>query len=339
MLKFTKYNGILFVGDPHLWSEGPGKRLDSDIFTQIVLNKINQAVDIALRDNLYLIFLGDLFHMHTENNIDMLTKLTRILKKFPEPCATIEGNHEKSKTKLSDDVALTLLREAGTIYTLEKSEIWAKFEFNNSTTVYLGGSPYGDPLPTQVLLPKNELNKDTPIIWLSHHNLDFGETYPGVIPVKEIKGVKMLVNGHIHKTKKPLKLGGMTAHNPGNITRLSTDCKEHIPSVWKWTPKQGYDLEPIDLIFEKHVFNLIGKQIEVPTTPAIIADEVTPQQTSNFVIKMQQQANEFDPSRTDDGVYLKENIRALAKAMNLDESFTNDMIDIADETISDTKSN
>lgn len=333
MHTFKNYNGLLFVGDPHLWSKAPGKRLDGQTFTQVVLNKIEQSVDIAIKNKLYLIFLGDLFHVHNENNIDMLTKLCRILKKLPEPCATVEGNHEKSQTKLSDDVALSLLREAGVIYTMEKSHIWGMFEFNDGKKAYVGATPYGEKLPTQATVPEQEPNKDTPLIWLSHHDLDFGETYPGAIPIKEIKGVSMLVNGHIHKTKKSLTFGKMRAHNPGNITRLSTDTKDHIPSVWKWTPSQDFELEPIDLIFEKHVFDLVGKQIEVDFNPVLVAEAVTPQQTSKFVEKMQQHAQEQDQKITDDGAYLKENIKALGKAMNLDMDFVNEIIGIADQTL------
>lgn len=334
MLNFKKYNGLLFVGDPHLWSSAPGKRLDQKTFTSTILYKIEQAVDIAIKENLYLIFLGDLFHVSDECNIDMLTKLMRILRKLPEPCATVEGNHEKSQLKLSDDVALSLFRESGVINTIEKSALWAKFSFNDGTEAYIGATPHGEKLPTEVNLPSRENDTNIPIIWLSHHDLDFGDTYPGAVPIKEIKGVNMLVNGHIHKTKKPMRYGKMMAHNPGNITRLSTDCKDHVPSVWKWTASQGFDLEPIDLIFEKNIFNLVGKQIEVQIVdPVTIVEEVTPQQTSRFVEKMQQFHEEHEPSKTNDGVYLKENIKALAKALQLDDEFTNDIIAIADESI------
>lgn len=333
MRKFKGYDGLLFIGDPHLWSKGPGKRLDRDIFASVVLNKMQQIVDIAIKHNLYPIILGDLFHTHHENDIDMLTKLARILKKLKEPCATIEGNHEKSQTKLSDCVAVSLLREAGVLYTLEKSEIWAKFTFNDGKECYVGSTPYGDKIPTEVNLPKNEKNPDTPIIWLTHHDLDFGDSYPGVIPVKEIKGVNMLVNGHIHKTKKHMKVGKMMAHNPGNITRLSTDCKDHVPSVWQWKPEQNFELEPIVLVFEKHVFDLIGKQIKATESPTMVTEEITPQQSSKFVEKMHEHMKERDPLKTDDGVYVKENIKALAKAMNLDNEFMKDIISIADETL------
>lgn len=333
MLNFKGYDGLLFVGDPHLWSKGPGKRLDRDIFKKVSLNKLEQAVDIAIKNNLYLIILGDLFHVDNENDIDLLTKLARILKKGKEPFATIEGNHEKSQTKLSDDVATSLLREAGAIYTLEENKIWAKFTFKNGQECYVGSTPYGDKIPNVVKLPAKEKNQDTPIIWLTHHDLDFGDSYPGVIPVEEIKGVSMLVNGHIHKTKPSMKIGNMKAHNPGNIMRLSTDCKDHIPSVWKWIPEQDFELEPIDLVFEKNVFDLVGKQIEATELPINVAETITPQQSSKFVEKMQESMREKDPSKTDDGVYVQENIRSLGLAMNLDKEFVEEMLSIAKDTI------
>ena len=58
MKTFKKYNGLLFVGDPHLWSLSPGTRIDVDMsFAEVVLDKINQAIDIALEHNLFLVFL------------------------------------------------------------------------------------------------------------------------------------------------------------------------------------------------------------------------------------------------------------------------------------------
>jgi DNA repair exonuclease SbcCD nuclease subunit len=335
MHKFKGYSGILFVGDPHIWSKKPGKRIDLD-FTATVLDKINQAVDISIKENLYLIILGDLFHVDNENNIEMLTKLVRILKKLPEPCASVEGNHEKSQLNLSDDVAMTLLRESGVVYTLEKNGIEIQMTIGDKSVV-IGSTPYGSKIPEEVTVPSKFADQNPFIIWLTHENLDFGESYPGVIPIKEIQGVSMLVNGHIHKTKKPKKVGGMVAHNPGNITRLSTDCVDHVPAVWKWTPEQGQDLEPISLNFHKEVFSMIGKQIEVDVAPSMVTEELSPKQTSVFVEKMERQLLE-DQDKTDDGEYLKQSIRALALAMQIDSEMTEELMLIAEETLKEENS-
>lgn len=337
MLEFKNYNGLLFVGDPHLWSLKPDRRLDAN-FAETILKKIENAVEIANEKNLYLIFLGDLFHKQEESNIEMLTKLSRILRKLKDTPATVEGNHEKSQTKLSDDVALSLLRENHTIYTMEDNSLWAKFYFNDGTKCYVGGTPYGEKIPKEVVLPKKE-TEDVPVIWLTHHNLDFGESYPGVIKVEEIKGVSMLVNGHIHKTKKPLTVGKMRAHNPGNITRLSKDCADHIPAVWEWNSALGWELEPHTVHFHKVVFDLRDSQIEVEVLPEKVAAELTPQQTSHFVDKMNEFSMNYDPTKTDDGTIIKENITALVQAMNLDKEFLNEMINIAEETINNEQHN
>lgn len=328
LLEINNYKGILFIGDPHLWSKCPGKRIDKD-FTSTVLDKINQAIDIAIRENLYVIILGDLFHTDYENNIEMLTKLVRILKKLPLPCSSIEGNHEKSQLKLSDDVAMSLLREANVVYTLEENDFAIKMNIEEFT-VWIGSTPYGSKIPENVTI-KNNLKKDF-VIWLTHENLDFGESYPGVIQIKEIKGCNMLVNGHIHKTKKSKLVGKMLAHNPGNITRLSTDCCDHIPSVWKWIPNQGQEIEPIPLNFNKEVFNLVGKQIEIEIAPSLVTEELTTKQTSKFVEKMEQQLLE-EQHKTDDGEHIKNSIKALALAMQLESDFTNDLIEMVEETL------
>lgn len=335
MLNFKKYNGLLFIGDPHLrylpQNIKAGKRIDN--FTETVLDKINQAIEIALKENLYVLFLGDLFHEKDENNIDMITKLIRILKKLPEPCATVGGNHEKSQLTLSDDVALMMLAEAEVIRVINKNTLWGKFSFNDGSQAYVGGTPYGMKIPDMVKLPTAESNLDTPIIWLSHHDLDFGETYPGAVPIKEIKGVSMLVNGHIHKTKKSMKFGSMMAHNPGNIIRLSVDVKDHVPSVWKWVPEQKQELEPIVLRYNKEIFNMIGRQIEVEEYKPQVEEEITPQQISMFVDKMTQTSLRADPARSADGEVLKDKIKDMGLVLTTPKDIVDEIMELADETI------
>lgn len=241
----------------------------------------------------------------------------------------MEGNHEKSQVSLSDDVAMSLLREAGVIHTLEKNGLHIELPIGEKT-ILIGSTPYGSDIPESVTHPAKYVEPF--VIWLTHHNLDFGESYPGVVPVTEVKGVSMLVNGHIHKTKKPKKIGGMVAHNPGNITRLSTDCSDHVPAVWKWVPEQGQELEPIALKFHAEVFSLVGKQIEVDVAPTLVKEDMTPKETSQFVEKMEQQLLS-EQDKTDDGEHIKQSIKALAMAMQLDSDFVKDIIDIAEETL------
>lgn len=334
MNEIKNATGLLFVGDPHIWSKGPGKRLDKDVFADVVLGKIRQAVNIAVEKNLYLVFLGDLFHVHTENNIELLTKLTRELKKLPFGCLTIEGNHEKSQTKLSDDVALSLLKEAGVISVIEKNGLWGKFKTPSGESFLLGGTPYGSEIPNELSIQKKWgwESGEGKVIWLTHHNLDFGDSYPGVEKLKEIVGVDVLVNGHIHSTKPGMILGNMRAYNPGNITRLSVDCEGHIPRVWHWEPSFDKEIQPIDLKVSKNVFDLTGRQILVDDVKPEVPEHIEEEDKGMFVERMVEQAKQ-DPLKTDDGVYLKDNIKALVSAMDLSDSFLREMLEMVDVSL------
>ena len=81
MIELKNYNGLLFVGDPHITIKHKRMRLDENI-CDTILNKIEQAVDIANKENLYLVFLGDLFDDSKEQDYNMMTKLIRILNQL-----------------------------------------------------------------------------------------------------------------------------------------------------------------------------------------------------------------------------------------------------------------
>lgn len=323
------YDGFLFVGDPHLWSRKPGKRLDTD-FTAVVLDKIDQSIKIAKKENLYLVFLGDLFDDDDERDIGMLTKLTRLLNQHNEAYATVEGNHERKQVSISDDVALALMAEAGTIHVMTKNDWWGHMKIGDKH-VLLGSTPNSSKIPREVTIPKEYEGKDVFAIWLTHHNLAFGETYPGVEDVHEIKGVDVLINGHIHQTKKPIIKGMMKAFNPGNITRLSKDCADHIPAVWKWVPSQGRDIEPIPLEYKKSVF-MVEDQIKVDVVVPEISPDMTPQQKLLFVEGLEEQLNQ-DHVKTDDGEELKIQINAMAKALNSSDEDTSYLLSLAEEAV------
>jgi len=329
MKNFQGYGGFCFVGDPHVWSKNPGTRIDKN-YKNVCLDKINQAVNIALEKNLYLIFLGDLFHSDKENDIDLITKLTRILKRLRHPPLTVEGNHEKSQTRISDDVALCLMKEAETIYVAEKSGIWGVFNICGES-ILIGSTPYGETIPQEVKKP-DKLNGSF-VFWLTHHDLDFGDTYPGVVPIHEIKNVNILINGHIHKTKPQRKVGNMLAFNPGNIMRLSKDCREHIPSVWLWTPEFKDDLVQHTLTYEKNVFKEDVQEVQLSDSDLLLGDTISEYQTSRFVQEMEKSTLLTDHNKTDDGAYIKASIISLCKALEVGNEFTNNLLEIAQEVI------
>lgn len=328
MKKIKGAKGILFIGDPHLWSKSPSRRLDSH-FATTVLDKLEQSIDIANSENLVPVILGDLFHSDEESDIEMLTKLIRVLSKSKHKCASVEGNHEKKQTKLHDGSALSLLRDAKIIDVYESNGFASLLDIDGFK-VLVGSTPYGGKIPTEISAPKNE-NVDY-VIWLTHANLDFGDTYPGVQKIHEIKGVNMLVNGHIHKTRPSIKVGNMIAYNPGNITRLSVDCIDHKPNVWKWVPERKDLITPITLKFNPEIFDVNQHMLNYEAKAPEEIESVTPAHVSQFVHHMQKQVLD-GVDLSDDGGYLKESINALAKAMELDDEIKNDIHSLVEEVL------
>src|SRR3546814_7832118 len=111
---------------------------------------------------------------------------------------------------------------------------------------------------TDTLFPYTTLFRS--IVWLTHEDLAFDGSYPGAKELYEVPGVSLVVNGHMHLTKKPRNVGGTMWFNPGNITRVAVDAKDHVPAVWKFDPVNG--IERIELTHEKDIFDLTGRLID-----------------------------------------------------------------------------
>lgn len=233
--------GLLFIGDPHLWSQKPGRRRDAS-FRETVLGKLRYAAELSNRLGLWPVFLGDLFHAPKDNDTAMLVDLVQVLQSFQRRPVTLEGNHDKNEVTLSDRNPLTLLEVAGQIEVIQRAGPWAILpltaEDGRVHPVAIGGTPYGQPLPAsfeQAFGFARPAEVGT-ALWLTHEDLAFEGAYPGALPLQAIGGVEMVVNGHMHGTKLPRQVEGTTYYNPGNITRLSVDMAEHVPAVWEWSP-------------------------------------------------------------------------------------------------------
>lgn len=341
LLNFETFDGLLFVGDPHITTYKPGLRMDKN-FLETSLNKLEQAVEIAKSNNLFMIILGDLFDDDKETDPLMLTKIIKILKKLPTPALSIVGNHEKTQLNLTDDTFLAALREAGVLYTLEGNSFWGRFKFNNDF-VYLGGTAYGKQIPNNLndLFDFDKFEVGSYTMWLTHHDLAIGTFYPGCITPYEIIGCDMVINGHDHTTKEPFKIGQTTYYNPGNILRMTVDKKEHIPQVWKWTPQNKNTLFPIPLKFEKDIFNLIGRQITVKTEEKQINKKIQDNESKflNLLVEQEKEKNNNinEQSLTTDATFLEKSIISLAQALNTDKTNETEILNLAKECANELK--
>lgn len=234
------YNGLLFIGDPHLASRVPGFRKDD--YTQAILNKIDFALKYGAENRLLPIMLGDLFHRPRDNSNSLLTKLIRLLE--GHFVLGITGNHDTTEKHLQDDDSLSIIMSTGRLHLIDQLGPW-KGKVNN-VPIFIGGTPWSDRLPEKFEAPENQM-----VIWITHHNIGFTDDIEGWLKPVEIPGIHIIVNGHLHRPS-PDKVCGMTTWiNPGSIARVSrTDAiKDFVPSAHRFIPseKGKWGMEPIPL--------------------------------------------------------------------------------------------
>lgn len=297
------FDGILFIGDPHVSSRRPGRRKDD--YLSSVLNKLREAAAVCREQRLLPVILGDLFNRNDDNDLRMLNRLVAVLKEYPVAPFVLEGNHDKEQTTLSEADALTLLASTGVVRLLNKAGLEIEVPIAEQGVCRLIAFPYGSPLPDAV-----ERRGDWTIA-VTHHDLAFGSSYPGAQPLKPIENVDLVVNGHMHDTKAAQQHGNTWWHNPGNIEPLSVDLANHVPRVWRWCPSQGvskHALAPIELTHGTDLFDLTGIQVAAASAEESVA-ALAPQK-SEFAALLEEEAA-LQAQRTEDGSIFLEDLKAL----------------------------
>lgn len=292
-------SGFLFIGDPHISSITPGRRMDA-CFADTVLDKIDQARVIAKERNLQAVFTGDLFDRAKDSQLRMLHLLVKLLFAFDYTPICLVGNHDRAETTQLEGTAMGLVAATGAL-TLLTGEAPMPVDMTTGE-VLLWGVPHGMPLPTELPPhPSSALN-----VMVTHHDLAFERAYPGAIAPPEIKNVPIAVNGHMHLARPPVTKGETVWHNPGNITRMSLDCKDQIPRVWAWYPEAPQVLEPVDLRYQPDILNMVGRQVD--------AQEGTGQpgegSHSEFASLLREE-NRMESGRTDDAALLREDLAEI----------------------------
>lgn len=279
----TNFKGLLIVGDPHTRSKPIGKRKKT--YTAESLDKLTQIKDIANSNEYLTLILGDFFQDNGENNIPLLNKLFKLLKQFKHTPICLEGNHDKLGISIDDEDTLNLFKTAGLLTVVDTTQAMQVVVRDFNYKIYF--VPNGHPLPFEGCsdFPSSTETEDTVTsdvkksIMITHHDLAMGSSYPGAIQIKEIKDIDYVINGHMHDTKNVVECGKTLYHNPGNIEPLSIDLKNHIPRVWLFDgtyldPKTGV-LKPIDLTYNKDMFDLTGLRVAASSAETGVADLVS----------------------------------------------------------------
>lgn len=210
------YNGLLFIGDPHLSSRVPGFRKDN--YPEVVLNKLIWILDYAQANRLLPVILGDLFHWPRDNANWLVVRLMDIIGR--KNVLGIVGNHDTTMHILQEDDTLAIIEAAGSIELLDRSGPWTGTIGGRS--VLIGGSTWSSRLPRSVDHAQHKISDDTFVVWLTHHNVAFTDHDSSAwYRPHEIPGVDLVINGHIHTPCEGVQVGCTTWLNPGNIARVT----------------------------------------------------------------------------------------------------------------------
>jgi hypothetical protein len=289
--------GLLLIGDPHVSSRRPGRRKDPE-WPSPILRKLERCVAIANERNLLPVFLGDLFEHPVERDVALKARLIRILKQFRlRPLANV-GNHDIAHTTLSDGDSLAVLGLADVIDIAALSGPACEVQIG-ARRIGIGLTPFGQDIPDDV---GGAFGEADAVLWLTHHDIAFDAAYPGAVPPFAISGCDLVVNGHVHATKEPIRVGSTLWTNPGNINRRSVDLIGQTPCAWIMAADGR--LQPKALPHEQDVFDLTGRIVQ-PASGRDLANDVE----SAFVSLLQAEAS-TELSRSGDGGLLAEEIEA-----------------------------
>jgi predicted phosphodiesterase len=288
--KPTDYRGLLVIGDPHIEGRVPGFRKDD--YPRTVLEKLRWCLAEARRQKLLPVLLGDLFQLPRDNPNWLIVELLGL---FDSEIVGIYGNHDVHENSIGENDSLSILAEAGRIQLLDEQNPYRAIM--GGRAVFIGGTPWGQQLPTAIDIQSNLPENETPlVIWICHHDLIVpGYEESGKIELDTDLKIDLIINGHIHRRLQAVESGRTVVLTPGNITRRkrSDATREHVPSVMK---------VEIDSAGWKYEY------IEVPHRPfdevfyEAITDAPLDEQQSNFVAGLA----ELQARRTETGAGLSE---------------------------------
>lgn len=304
-----KARGVAFIGDVHLTSKRPGRRNDED-FAATVMRKVQFCLDFAAANGLIPVFLGDLLDNPIEEDEALKGRLMGALLRHPNPVFSNIGNHEKAGSQLAESDSLSLLHTSGALRLLPEGGAAVIIECGE-LKIGLGFTPHGKQIPDNVDgLFGQEVNT---VFWVTHHDLAFDGQFPGTLPLKEIPGCSMVINGHLHMTKPPVQMGGTTWFNPGSLTRMKVDEAAHQPAIWHLGIDTNYELVSTLVPIKHDVFDLTGRLI-APAQEIVASDAV---ETSEFAAALADDG--FDPIATDQGEILREAIIARFESTDVEQ--------------------
>lgn len=315
---FTKYegaSGFLYIGDPHLMSKSPNRRLEEDHeIIHVTTDKLAQSIEKANELNAIAVITGDLFTYAKDSRALLMTLAMRALKKAKHPVLCLPGNHDILANEVTDDTALAAIAESGLLTLFpEACGPVGTFVFGDKV-VGLGGVVHSQivdgvmcsqPIPEDVTDWFEAVDE---VVLITHHDIAFDGAYPGSLDVYPVNGCKLIINGHMHSTKVPLRAGDTWWVNIGNIFRQTIADAKHVPSVWFWKP--GMDVpEQHKLRYVVEVFDWTGKLGKAAAGGSLIpemGDDDEDKASYSFVTELSAAIGSEMPKSHDAGILLED---------------------------------
>lgn len=323
-------DGLLIVGDPHVSSRRPGRRVEKN-WPEPILTKLQKCVEICNEQNLVMILLGDLFDTCFEPDEGLKTRLARILQDLNVVAISNTGNHDvknitlpgqpSTVMALSDGDSLAYIGTTNVVDVVAKSGPVCEFILGEKR-LGIGMTPYGQEIPRDVtgLFPQADA-----VAWFTHHDIAFENPYPGAIEPFEIAGCKLAINGHVHATKPLVRAGSTQWINPGNINRQSMDLIDHVPSAW--ILRGDGQMEPVVLPHERGAFDLTGTFVTAVTEKELVRDV-----DSAFVTLLRAETTS-EMAISADGSLLAEDIEAKFESDGTDSHVRNIILSLLSDAV------
>ena len=298
-----QFNGLLFIGDPHLEARVPGFRRDD--YPQVALEKFRWSLRYAYDQGLQPILLGDLFQLPQDNPNWLMTE---IIEAIQEPLPAIYGNHDVRENSLKPNDSINILFSSGRLRMLSANHPWIGNIAGRKTIV--GGTVWGDKLPKEVA---DDWSEAAIVVWVTHHDILIpGYEEAGRLHTRELRGIDLIVNGHVHRRLPIVSKGATHWVTAGNITRRSRSdaSRSHVPAVVRLDP-----IETVTAEKSSDPFEFVARRgdawrltwVEVPHRPfdEVFHPEMEASETeSTFASAFIADLRELTARRTDTGAGL-----------------------------------
>lgn len=270
---------ILVIGDVHLVSHGRSPGYRTETYTEDVLRKLEETVQIAKEQEAsHVLFLGDIWDdkRPDRTSFRVVKEVQRILKSYEVPVSILPGNHDLQNGTLESlpKQPISMLEELANVSLLQ----WDKLSLDSNAALY---PVPGVPLSRDVVDGREEwLDKfvtggqETRRIIVAHQlivpNLDSvppaaRRSFYSAPEIALHTDAHMVLYGDVHSNHGFHKHKGQDGRdvvfvNLGSICRMSANDVDHVPEVYTLTIR---DDEERSISAERFVLKSVRPASEV----------------------------------------------------------------------------